>query len=219
VTQEADDGVLLAVEGVGRRYGSHIALAPTTLEVHRGETLALVGPNGAGKSTLISILAGALAPTEGKVTSALPLSRVGWVPQRPAQYGRLSARENLTLFARLGRLDDPVAAVERVLGLISVDDPEKPACDLSTGQQQRVNIGIALLAEPEVLLLDEPTASLDPAQRERVWELVESLAAHDGAVVLATQHPEEVARLARSVAALEDGKLIFRGPYAEYAAR
>jgi ABC-type multidrug transport system ATPase subunit len=213
------DGVVLAAQNVARRYGSHVALQPTSLDVHAGETLALVGPNGAGKSTLLSILAGALEPSEGEVTSSLPRARIGWAPQRPAQYGRLSARENLLLFARLEGLDDPAAAVERVLARISVDSPDRPAGELSTGEQQRVNIGVALLTEPEVLLLDEPTASLDPAQRERVWELVESVTAHGGAAVLATQHPEEVARLADSVAALENGAVVFRGSYEDYAAR
>ncbi len=219
MTAGADGGVVLAAQGVARRYGTHIALEPTSLDVHAGETLALVGPNGAGKSTLLSILAGALEPSEGTVSSPLARARIGWAPQRPAQYGRLSARENLRLFARLEGLDDPDAAVERVLARISVDSPDRPAGELSTGEQQRVNIGVALLTEPEVLLLDEPTASLDPAQRTRVWELVESVAAHGGAAVLATQHPEEVGRLADSVAELEAGRVVFRGSYEEYAAR
>jgi ABC-2 type transport system ATP-binding protein len=219
VTEEADGGVLLAAEGVARRYGSQVALEPTSLEVRSGETLALVGPNGAGKSTLLSILAGALTPSEGRVSSSLPLARVGWAPQRPAQYGRLSARENLRLFARLDGLDEPGAAADRALGLIGVASPDRPTGELSTGEQQRVNIGIALLTEPDVLLLDEPTASLDPAHRHRVWELVESVAAGGGAAVLATQHPEEVGRLARTVAVLEAGRMVFLGSYEEYASR
>jgi ABC-type multidrug transport system ATPase subunit len=217
VTGPADGDLVLAAEGVARRYGSHVALHPSSLEVHAGETVALVGPNGAGKSTLLAILAGALDPTEGRVVSPLPRAQIGWAPQRPAQYGRLSARENLRLFARLEGLANAEPRVDDVLERIAVASPDRSAGELSTGEQQRVNIGIALLTQPEVLLLDEPTASLDPAQRTRVWELVESVAAHGGAAVIATQHPEEAGRLARTVVALEAGRIVFRGAYEEYA--
>jgi ABC-2 type transport system ATP-binding protein len=217
VTGPADGDPVLAAVDVARRYGSHVALHPSSLDVHAGETVALVGPNGAGKSTLLAILAGALDPTEGRVVSPLHRAQIGWAPQRPAQYGRLSARENLRLFARLEGVADPEPRVDAVLERIAVASPDRPAGELSTGEQQRVNIGIALLTEPEILLLDEPTASLDPAQRTRVWELVESVAEHGGAAVIATQHPEEAGRLARTVVALETGRIIFRGPYDEYA--
>ena len=93
--------VLLAAHGVGRRYGDHVALHPTDLEVRAGEVVALVGPNGAGKSTLLALLAGALPPSDGRVEHP-PGARVGWAPQRAGHYGRLTARENLELFARLG---------------------------------------------------------------------------------------------------------------------
>ncbi|HLM33885.1 MAG TPA: ATP-binding cassette domain-containing protein, partial [Gaiellaceae bacterium] len=91
----------MAADGVSRRFGSQIALAPTSIQVRAGETLALIGPNGAGKSTLLAVLAGALAPSNGRVTAADPPPRIGWVPQRAGLYGRLSARENLVLFAKL----------------------------------------------------------------------------------------------------------------------
>jgi ABC-2 type transport system ATP-binding protein len=89
---------LLRASGVARRYGEVLALEPTDVELAPGECVALVGPNGAGKSTLLAILAGALEPSEGVVEAG---ARVGWVPQRPAHYARLSPRENLELFARL----------------------------------------------------------------------------------------------------------------------
>jgi ABC-2 type transport system ATP-binding protein len=93
--------VLLSARGVARRYGRVVALAPTTLDIERGEAVALIGPNGAGKSTLLSILAGALEPTEGEIEGGSGVRRVGWVPQSPAHYSRLTPRENLELFARL----------------------------------------------------------------------------------------------------------------------
>jgi ABC-2 type transport system ATP-binding protein len=207
------EGVVLGARGVARRYGSHVALAPTTLDVRTGGTLALVGPNGAGKSTLLGILAGALAPSEGSVIVADPPPRIGWVPQRPAQYARLSARENLELFARLEGIDDVDAKVASLLRLVDLAAPDRPASELSAGNQQRLNIAIALLGEPDVLLLDEPTASLDPGQRRRLWELASAVREHGGAVVFATQNIDEVEKFADVVAVLQDGNVVFHGPF------
>ena len=148
---------LLRAVAVARRYGDVEALAPTDLELAGGETIALVGANGAGKSTLLAILAGALEPTSGHVEGD---ARVGWVPQRPAHYARLSARENLELFAKLEGVS--AAAVERLLGRFDLP-ADRASGDLSIGNRQRLNVALSLLGEPNVLLLDEPTASLDPA--------------------------------------------------------
>ena len=208
--------VLLSARGVARRFGSRVALAPTTLDVRAGEALALVGPNGAGKSTLLSVLAGALAPSEGRVVAGEPSPRIGWVPQRPAQYGRLSARENLELFARLEGVGDVEATVRRLLSLVALADDRRASADLSIGSQQRLNVAIALLADPDVLLLDEPTASLDPGQRRRLWELATGIRDAGGAVVFATQNLDEVERFGDRVAVLQDGKLVFDGAFAEY---
>ena len=210
------DGVVLTAHGLTRRYGTQVALHPTTLEVQAGEIVALVGPNGAGKSTLLALLAGALAPSAGRV-EAREGARVGWVPQRPAQYARLSARENLRLFARLERLADPEPAIERLLRLVAIAAPDRAAAELSAGNQQRLNIAVALLTDPDVLLLDEPTAALDPGQRIRLWELANAVAAEGGAVVFSTQNLDEVERFAHTVAVLEDGRLVFHGTLAEYA--
>ena len=207
---------LLSTRAAGRRYGAHRALAAVTLELHAGEAVALVGPNGAGKSTLLAILAASLAPSEGELVVREPPPRVGWVPQRPAQYGRLSARENLALFARLEGLDDPDAAAERLLRLVDLADEDRPSGRLSVGSQQRLNLALALLADPAVLLLDEPTAALDPAQRRRLWELVADVKARDGAVAFATQNLDEVAHFADVVVALRDGDIVFSGTPAEY---
>ena len=189
---------LLRATGVARRYGELEALAPTDLDLHAGETVALVGPNGAGKSTLLSILAGALEPTAGRVEGS---ARTGWVPQRPAHYGRLTARENLELFARLEGVGAPAAAASRLLERFSLP-PDKPSGELSVGNRQRLNVALSLLGEPRVLLLDEPTASLDPGQRRRVWEVVDGLRAEGGAVCFATQNVEELGHADRVVALL-----------------
>jgi ABC-2 type transport system ATP-binding protein len=204
---------LLRAVGVSRRYGELEALAPTDLALCAGETVALVGPNGAGKSTLLSILAGALEPSTGRVEGD---ARTGWVPQRPAHYARLTARENLELFARLEGAADPSAETARLLERFSLP-PDQPSGELSVGNRQRLNVALSLLGEPHVLLLDEPTASLDPGQRRRVWEVVSGLHEGGGAVCFATQNVEEVGQHADRVLVLQDGRVVYEGEPAGYA--
>ena len=206
---------LLAARGAGRRFGHRNALEPVELELWDGEALALVGPNGAGKSTLLALLAGALEASVGSVERRKG-TRVGWAPQRPAQYGRLSARENLELFARLEGEHDPQRAVERLLGEFDLPAEPEPSANLSVGNRQRLNLAIALLGDPQVLLLDEPTAALDPEQRARLWRRVADLRAAGGAVVFATQNLEEVEQGAGRVAALREGRLVYVGAAGDY---
>jgi ABC-2 type transport system ATP-binding protein len=191
---------LLRAAGVARRFGDVEALAPTDVELAEAECVALVGPNGAGKSTLLAILAGALEPTAGRVESD---ARVGWVPQRPAHYARLTPRENLELFARLARVRPDVEAL-----LARFDLPaDRMSGDLSVGNRQRLNVALSLLDEPDVLLLDEPTASLDPEQRRHIWELVTSVRERGGAVCFATHDLDELAHATR-VLTLQEGRLV-----------
>jgi ABC-type multidrug transport system ATPase subunit len=178
-----------------------VALEPTDLDLRGGEVVALVGPNGAGKSTLLSILAGALEPSEGTVERP---PRVGWVPQRAAHYGRLTARENLRLFAALERVPEERAdELVHEFGL----PPDVRASELSVGNRQRLDVALALLAAPQVLLLDEPTASLDPAQRDRLWTIARRVADDGGAVLVATHHWEELEGRAHRRLELVEGRL------------
>jgi ABC-2 type transport system ATP-binding protein len=197
---------LLAARGVSRLFGGHVGLAPTDLDVNAGEVLALTGPNGAGKSTMLALLAGALEPSAGTVERRGGV-RVGWAPQRPGHYARLSAFENLRLFARLVDVKDPDAAAVQLVERYELPDSNRMSGDLSVGMRQRLNLAIALLGNPEVLLLDEPTASLDPEHRRRLWETVADLTGDGGAVVFATQNLEEAEQATR-VARLRDGHLI-----------
>jgi len=192
---------LLEARGVARSFGSRVALEPTDVALAAGEVVALVGPNGAGKSTLLALLAGSLEPTAGTVDRP---ERVGWVPQRAAHYGRLTALENLRLFAALERV--PPGRADRLAADFDLPEGTR-AASLSVGNRQRLDVALALLAEPQVLLLDEPTSSLDPTQRERVWRIARSVAEGGGAVLVATHHWEELAGLADRTLELVEGRL------------
>jgi ABC-2 type transport system ATP-binding protein len=201
---------MLAAHALTKRFGARTALQGVSFEVHSGEIVGVIGPNGAGKTTLLSILAGILEPSEGEFRIAP--RQVGWVPQQPAIYSKLSVAENLRLFARLEKLDDPEAAVDRMVRQAGLEDrADEQVGRLSAGNQQRVNIAIGLLSDPSVLLLDEPSASLDPRQRERLWEFIGGLAGRGTAIVFSTHNVAEVERYATRVLTLVDGELLFVG--------
>ena len=203
-------GVLVAARGSARHSAGRVALEPIDLEVRSGERVALLGPNGAGKTTLLTLLAGAAEPTEGTIERAA--ERTGWVPQRPALYRKLTARENLRLFAELERLPSPADEAERLLGSVDLlDAADRPAQELSVGSVQRLNVAIGLVADPAVVFLDEPTASLDPRQRARLWELLRCVTGRGGAVVFATQNVEEAHTQADRLVVLQEGRLVFAG--------
>jgi ABC-2 type transport system ATP-binding protein len=200
----------LAATGVTKRFGARVALRDVSFEAAPGETLAVIGPNGAGKTTLLSILGGVLTADDGAV-SRDPRD-VGWVPQQPAVYGKLSVAENLELFARLEKVADPAAAVARMLEQTGLRERARDELGtLSGGNRQRVNIAVGLLAEPDVLLLDEPSAALDPRQRERLWQFVGGLARGGTTVVFTTHDVGEAERYADRVLVLADGELLFGG--------
>jgi ABC-2 type transport system ATP-binding protein len=202
--------VTLAAEGLVKRYGDRVALRGVSLSARPGELVAIIGPNGAGKTTLLSILAGIQRPDEGSITVAP--AGVGWVPQQAAVYNKLTVAENLALFARLERCPDPAATVERMLELSDLSGRAGDQVGtLSGGNKQRVNIAIGLLAEPDVLLLDEPSAALDPRQRARLWEFILRLAGQGTSVIYATHNIQEADRYADQLIVLADGELLFDG--------
>ena len=217
----SDAEPLLAARGVTKRYRKLTVLGEVDIELAEGEAVALLGPNGAGKTTLLSILAGVTPPSAGTITWRGPArARVGWVPQRPALYQRLTTRENLRLFGALEGAEDPAALAERLLERADlVQFADRPAAALSTGTMQRLNLAIALAGEPVALLLDEPAGTLDPVQRHRLWSWLEELREADGlAVLFSTQSVEEAVRHARRLVVLARGALVFDGSVEDLAA-
>jgi ABC-2 type transport system ATP-binding protein len=200
------------VRGLSKSYGERAALQDVAFAASRGELLAVVGPNGAGKTTLLSILAGITEPDAGTVE--VPDGEVGWVPQQAALYRRLTVSENLRLFARLEGSEDPEAMVEAMLDQTGLGERrDDQISTLSGGNQQRINIAIGLLAEPAVLLLDEPSAGLDPGQRIRLWEFVAGLASAGTTVVYSTHQIEEASHYGDRLLVLADGEALFAGTF------
>lgn len=214
--QDAGAPALEATD-LSKRYGSRRALDAVSFDAGAGELLAVIGPNGAGKTTLLSILAGVIEPDRGGEVNR-PADRagsaggIGWVPQGASVYSRLTVAENLRLFARLEGVEDVEAAVQRMLGQANLSERrDDPIFELSGGNQQRVNIAIGLLAEPAVLLLDEPSTGLDPRQRARLWEFVLGLAGGGTTVIFSTHHIHEAERYGDRLLVMADGEVLFHG--------
>ncbi|HSJ74425.1 MAG TPA: ABC transporter ATP-binding protein [Miltoncostaeaceae bacterium] len=204
---------LLVARGLRRRFRDFTALDGVDLDLWPGESVALVGPNGAGKTTLLTILAGVARASEGTVAWAEGVApRVGWVPQRPSLYPRLTTLENLRLFAALERAGDPEAAADDLIARADLGRFEdQSAAKLSTGTLQRLNLAIALAGAPSVLLLDEPTATLSPDQRHRLWAWLDELRAEGMALMFSTQSVDEAMRHGQRIAVLAAGRLVFAG--------
>ncbi|GGJ15912.1 ABC transporter ATP-binding protein [Halobellus salinus] len=205
----------LVAEGVRKSYGDVTALEGVSLEVATGEVFGLVGPNGAGKTTLVRALTGTTR-AEGRVRvlgadpTGVERSRIGLLPQSFSPAGRLTPRELLAQYA--GRYDaarDP----EAVLSDVGIDgEPTEQWYEtLSGGQKRRVCVAIALVNDPEVLFLDEPTTGIDPAGRRALWELLEDLAAGGTTVLLTSHSMAEVERLSDRVGFLNRGRLVAVG--------
>jgi ABC-2 type transport system ATP-binding protein len=201
-----------------KKFGARAALRGVSFDASAGELVAIIGPNGAGKTTLLSILAGIAKPDGGEVR--VPRGEVGWVPQQAALYRRLTVEENLLLFARLEKHEDPRRSAEEMLELTGLGERRgEIVARLSGGNQQRINIAIGLLARPSVLLLDEPSVGLDPRQRARLWKFVVALAAERGTTVVFSTHDiQEAERYGGRLLVLADGEALFDGAAEELRA-
>ncbi|MFA9269291.1 MAG: ABC transporter ATP-binding protein [Baekduiaceae bacterium] len=212
---------VVELNGLGRRFGERAALEGVTLTVPAGATVAVLGPNGAGKSTLLRILAGLLRPTEGVAQvlgSKLPdegwavRGRVGFLAHEPMLYRELTARENLAFHAGLfGVARERVGEVLDAVGLGARAGDR--VAELSRGMTQRVSVARAVLHDPEVLLLDEPVANLDPGAAAQVAPLI---GAASGRTRILTSHdPDAAVAEADLVLALRDGRAVYAGAAAD----
>jgi ABC-2 type transport system ATP-binding protein len=220
----------VVLDNLVRSYGSHRAVNGVTLELGPGVT-GLLGPNGAGKTTLLRILATVLAPTSGGVrclghnpadaAGRLAIRRkLGYFPQEPGYYLNFTAFDFVDYIAILKEMTDRDARrteVRRVLTAVGLDDVmHKRIKALSGGMRRRVIIAQALLGEPELLVLDEPTTGLDPEQRLRFRELISGIAERH-TVILSTHQTEDVAALCQRVVVMNKGEVLFDGSTAEMA--
>jgi len=205
----------VVADGLAKTYGDVTALAGVSLSVAAGEVVALLGPNGAGKTTLVRALTGTTEPDAGTARlfdtppTAVDRGRTGVLPQAFDPPGRLTPRELLRYYGGLYDDHEPIEATLERVGVADVADTAYE--NLSGGQRRRTCLGITLINDPDLLVLDEPTASIDPAGRQRVRETVAALADAGATVLLTTHDVAEAERLADRVGLLVDGELIAAG--------
>jgi ABC-2 type transport system ATP-binding protein len=219
--------VALSLADVTVRFGERAALSGVWLDVRRGEIVGLLGPNGSGKSTTLAVAAGVLDPTsgavavEGRTRAADPAGfarRVGLVPQEPAVYDELSALDNLRFFGELYGLSGTELRRRAARALAQVKLTDRAGHRVGTfsgGMKQRLNLAAALLHDPPVLLLDEPTAALDPASRDSLFADLTRVRDDGHAILLTTHHLDEAEAGCDRVAVLDAGKLVASGTPAE----
>lgn len=211
---------ILQANDLGKRYGAITALDGVALSVAEGEVFGLLGPNGAGKTTFLSIVSSLLEPSTGEVRIlGQPLRRrdralrrlIGIVPQELAIYGDLTARENLLFFGQLYGITAPqlTANVDRILRSIGLAErADERAAHFSGGMKRRLNLGAALVHEPKLLLLDEPTTGVDPQSRNHIFEEVRRLNAEGVTIIYTSHYMEEVQTLCSRIGIIDHGKLI-----------
>jgi len=213
---------------VTKRYGSTVALNRLTLDVPAGQVFGLLGENGAGKTTLMRLILGLHGPDEGEIRlfgqvlladRERLLSRMGSLIEFPSFYPHLTGRENVEIVRRLRALPRPES--DRVLGLVGLGDAaRRKAAGYSQGMKQRLAIATALLGEPELVILDEPTNGLDPNGIREIRELIRDLPSRTGATVLVSSHLlSEIEQVADRVAIVQRGGLLFEGTLDELSLR
>ena len=213
----------LRVQGLHKRYGVIEAVAGITFEISEGEVFGLLGPNGAGKTTTISVVATQLRPTSGDAVvfghsvrrdvSAVR-GMIGVVPQDIALYPNLTAAENIRFFGRMYRvakaeLEERIDALLRLVGLDGRRDDY--VATFSGGMKRRLNMAVSLVHRPRLVLLDEPTAGVDPHSREHIFQIVRGLRDEGTAIVYTTHYMEEAERLCDRLGIMDEGKIIAMG--------
>jgi ABC-2 type transport system ATP-binding protein len=220
-------GNAIEVLGLHKHFGALPAVQGVSLNVRAGEILSLLGPNGAGKSTTISMLAGLLQPDSGDALimghsirrePAAAKAALGVVPQDIALYPDLSARENLEFWGKMYGLRGArlKARVDEVLAVIGLADRQRDHVGkFSGGMKRRVNIGVALLHQPQVVIMDEPTVGIDPQSRRHILDNVKELNRQGMTVLYTTHYMEEAAELSDHIAIIDAGRIIAYGSHAE----
>jgi ABC-2 type transport system ATP-binding protein len=218
---------LLEVRVLSKTYGNVVAVEDVSFSIPQGICFGLLGPNGAGKSTAISIIAGTLDADSGVVLlDGQPVStnarkvkqRIGYVPQDLALYEDLTAAENLRFFGMLYGLGGSLLTerVDAALTIGALNDRQKQAVrTFSGGMKRRLNIAAALLHDPDLLILDEPTVGVDPQSRNLIFEALSSLLSAGKTLLYTTHYMEEVERLCQAAAIIDKGKVIANGPLNE----
>lgn len=208
--------IVISVQNLTRRFGDFVAVDHINFDVQAGEIVGYLGPNGSGKTTTIRMLLGLLLPTEGKATvlgydiakqSEEIRLRVGYMSQKFAIYDDLTTLENLTFYGGVYGIHDK-ERIKHTLNLVGLNGHEHTLTkSLSTGWRQRLSLAIALVHEPKLLFLDEPTSGVDPTARRAFWDLIYSLA-EKGVTILVTTHYMDEAEYCERVAVMRDGKLL-----------
>jgi ABC-2 type transport system ATP-binding protein len=210
------------VQGLRKRYGAHEAVRGIDFEIRAGEVFGLLGPNGAGKTTTVEILEGYRNRDGGEVevlgvdperTGTAWRERIGVVLQSSSLYANLTPRESLRLFAGYYRRPRDVDEVLGIVGLAEKADTR--ARTLSGGQKRRLDLGLALVGNPELIFLDEPTTGFDPAARRQAWETVRALRSLGTTILLTTHYLDEAEQLADRVAVIVNGEIIREGSPSE----
>jgi ABC-2 type transport system ATP-binding protein len=222
---------MLELNDLHKSYGTRKAIDGLSLSIRQGETLGLLGPNGAGKTTTVSILAGLLRPDRGELRwdgaqveghSEAFKRRIGYVPQDLALIEELDGRANLNLFGALYGLRGPALqqAVDEALDFVGLRDRAGDAVKhYSGGMKRRLNLVAALLHDPLILLLDEPTVGVDPQSRNAIFEGLETLKTRGKTLVYTTHYMEEAERLCDRIAIIDAGRILAEGTLAELLAR
>jgi ABC-2 type transport system ATP-binding protein len=215
-------GLAVTVDGLERRFGSFVAVNKVSFDVRRGEIFGFLGPNGAGKSTTIRMLIGILAPTGGRGAVAgfdirtqaeLIKTQVGYMSQKFSLYEDLTVEENINFYSGIYRVDPGKRAARKawVLEMAGLEDHRRSRTGiLSGGWKQRLSLGCAILHEPPIVFLDEPTSGVDPISRRRFWDLIYDLSAQ-GTTVFVTTHYMDEAEYCDRLALIYRGELIASG--------
>lgn len=217
---------VIRVDGVRKRYGSVTAVDGVSFAVGRGEVFGLLGPNGAGKTTTVEMLEGLRVPDEGRLevlgldavrSGAALKPRIGVALQTPSLYPRLTVVEVVALFASFyERSRSP----EEVIAALDLGERRDALTkDLSGGQKQRLSVALALVNDPELIFLDEPTTGMDPAARRSLWDLVKRLRDEGRTVLLTTHYMEEAEQLCDRVAIMDHGRILEMGTVDELVTR